>query len=319
MFERKKIQSETLSEYLVAVRDNLNLSPGEVSKTTGLKPQFLQALETGDFKVLPADVYVYGFLRQLAQVYLIEPGELIDQYKKEKGIQQQVSKQSSSLGSDIKKNFFSNIVLTPKVLTVFLGLFFVAATISYIIWQVWSINKAPSLTIYQPANNAVIESAAVDIKGKTDPGMQVTVNGQSIFVDSQGKFATQLGLNPGAEEIVVTAENRFNKTVSNTINITGAAPVPGDGTVVLTVNFTAPVSLGYILDEQPAVTANFNTGDSKTFTAKEKILLSTSNAGATKITLNGQNLGAMGKSGEALTNVQFLPPLQNPSATSTGS
>ena len=45
IFEKKKIQIETLGEYLREVRGNLQLSLEEVAKKTNIKPAFLKGLE----------------------------------------------------------------------------------------------------------------------------------------------------------------------------------------------------------------------------------------------------------------------------------
>ena len=308
IFEKKKIQIETLSEYLHSVRENLGLPLEEVGKKTGIKLKFLQSLESGDFKVLPAEVYVYGFLRQLSQLYSVRSQELIDQYKKEKGIEHQRVKQALESRTWFKK-YFGKLVVTPKILTLVLGLVFVAATAGYIIWQVWSINKTPSLQIFEPANNQAVQASSVVVRGQTDPGMAVTVNGQNIFVDNGGGFKTQLALSQGPEEITIMAQNHFGKSASQTINIIGSASSQATSTpVVLKVDFTAPVVLGFIIDDQPAQTLSFGNGDSKTFSASRRILLSTSDAGATKVTLNGQALGAMGKAKESLTDIPFFAP-----------
>ncbi|MBI5530708.1 MAG: helix-turn-helix domain-containing protein [Candidatus Doudnabacteria bacterium] len=306
LFEKKKIQIETLSEYLVAVREDLQLSAVEVSLKTSIKPVFLQALESGNFKLLPAEVYVFGFLRQLGRLYSVDSEELIGQFKKEKTIQRQLQKQEAMMRSSWPKKAFQKIVITPKILSLSAGLLFVFLTVGYIIWQVWSINRTPSLQIFEPQDNAVLQGSFVNVRGQTDPGINITINDQSIFVDSKGNFQTQLGLSSGPKEITVTAKNRFDKSVSRTINVTSGGQVHSDGqTLELRVDFTTHVTLGFSLDDQPMQTMDFNAGESKTFTANQKILLSTSDAGSTKVTLNGTALGAMGRSKEQLQNIPF--------------
>jgi cytoskeletal protein RodZ len=306
IFEKKKIQIETLSEYLTSVRQNLGLSLEEVGKKTGIKLKFLQSLESGDFKPLPAEVYVFGFLRQLSQLYLVQPFELIEQYKKEKGIQQQQIKQAME-GHSWHKKYFGGLVITPKILTLAVGLLFVGVTAGYIVWQVWSINKTPSLNVTQPTENQSVQQASIQVTGTTDPGMSVSVNGDNIFVDSGGAFQTQVGISQGPDEIVVAAENHFGKSVSKTINVIGSGGSAATSSpVVLKVDFTAPVVLSFIIDDQAPQTLNFSGGDSKTFTADRRIILSTSDAGSTKVTLNGQALGAMGKPKEQLSNIPFF-------------
>ncbi|HVY67409.1 MAG TPA: RodZ domain-containing protein [Patescibacteria group bacterium] len=307
-FERKKIQLETLGEYLKAVRDKLGLDKDEVIKKTGIGLKFLTALEAGELKTLPADVYTYGFLRQLAGLYAIDAAALIDQYKKERNIAEQLAKNRDKFGRSWLKRYFPRLVITPKILSLTLGLAFVAISVGYIIWQVWSINDTPALQIQQPQNNAVIQGSYLQIQGKTDPGISILINEQPIFVDGNGGFQAQLGLSPGPRELTITARNRFGKTLTKTLQITGVAPAPAGSPaqVQLKLDFTDAVALTAALDDQPAQTFNFNAGDSKTFTAQQQILLSTSNAGATQVTLNGQTLGPLGRAKEALANIPFF-------------
>lgn len=199
------------------------------------------------------------------------------------------------------------MVITPKILSLILGLTFVLLTIGYIAWQLWSIDKTPVLVVSQPTDNAVIPGSVVNVSGHTDPGADVTVNGQSIFVDSKGVFQTQAALSSGPEEITIMAANRFGKSLSKTINVTGAGSISSTpGPFQLSLSFSGPVSLSFAIDDQPSQTVSFSLGDNKTFTATQKILISTSDAGATKVSFNGQNLGAMGRPKEQLDNVQFF-------------
>lgn len=315
LFEKKKIQIETLSEYLVSVRQNLGLSALEVSQKVSIKPKYLASLEQGEFKNLPADVYVLGFLKQLGRVYAIDADVLIEQYKKEKGIERQMQKQGEQRQGLWSGKFFKKIIVTPKILSFSVGFLFVVLTVGYIVWQVWSINRMPNLKISEPVNNSVIKASSVFVRGSTDPGLTVSINGENIFVDNKGGFEKQLGLNPGPKEIVITAKNRFDKSASQTINIIGTSQAEPDSSPLdLKAEFSGSVVLGVNIDDQETQNYNFQSGDSKLFFAKSKVVLSTSDAGATKITVNGQSMGAMGRSKEALSNVAFYPPA---SATTT--
>lgn len=315
-FEKKKIQIETLSEYLLVARKGLGLSLDEVAKKTGIKPVFVEALETGNFGKLPAQVYVLGFLRELGILYSVEPEVLLVQFKKEQQIQQQLHKKRQALAKPGLRKFWDKIIITPRLISLVVGLLFIGLTLSYIIWQVWSINKTPSLRILEPQDQAVVAGSFVMVKGQTGAGNTVMINGQNIFVDPQGNFQTQLGLSPGPKEIEVVAKNRFGKIFSRTLQINSSTPSAAaeDKSLELKIDFTAAAALEFSIDGQPAQSLIFNPGDSKTFMAKQKILLSTSNAGATKVTLNGLSLGAMGRLGESLSNVPFTAM---PKATST--
>ncbi len=308
MFEKKKIQIETLSEYLREVRGNLKLSLDEVGKKTSIKPKFLELLESGEFLPLPPDVYVAGFLKQLGTLYSVEPEILISQYKKEKSIQEQLARQEK-IGKNWKSRIIKKLVITPKFLSIFAGASFVLVSIMYIIWQVSSINRTPSLDIFEPQDRQVIQGSVVNVRGRTDPGMLVSVNDQNIFVESNGDFKTQLGLTSGTKELVITARNKFDKSISKTLSVTGDNKISNsnqDNRLQLKLEFSADVTLEYSIDDTPSQSVTFHNSDTKLLTGHDKIVISTSDAGATKATLNGQVLGLLGRPGEKLVNIPFF-------------
>lgn len=133
---------------------------------------------------------------------------------------------------------------------------------------------------------------------------------------TNGDFDKEMGLVPGAKTIIITASNHFGKSVTQTLNVTGAAVASSGTNVTLKINFTAAAVLSVAIDDQSPQTLTFNAGDSKIFMANNKIILSTSNAAATNVNLNGQNIGALGKANEQLNNIPFFAPNQ-PAATTT--
>jgi len=305
-FEKKKIRIETLNEYLKAIREHLNLSLEEVAEKAGVKNKFLIYLESGQFTMLPADVYVLGFLRKLAQIYGISPEVLIEQYKKEQGIQAQIAK-SSKLSKSGLAGLLENLIITPKLVSLAVGVAFVAISVGYIIWQVLSINKTPALEIFEPKDRQMVAGSMVEIKGKTDPGMVVAVNQQNVFVDTNGNFQTQLGISAGPKEFTITAKNKFDKVVTRTISVVGQSQAAAiNGKLELKLNFMAEVVLDYSIDDQVPVNRVLKSGDSITLLAKNKVLVSTSNAGATRAVLNNQPLGVLGRAGESLNNISFF-------------
>jgi cytoskeletal protein RodZ len=79
MFE----QSTTVGRYLQRQRETKQISLDTVSKSTRIKPTFLQALEQDDFELLPAETYVRGFLCNYAKFIQADPAEVLDLYRKQ--------------------------------------------------------------------------------------------------------------------------------------------------------------------------------------------------------------------------------------------
>ncbi len=79
-----------------------------------------------------------------------------------------------------------------------------------------SIEESPHLEIMEPADNAVVRSDLVDIKGKTDPGAVVSVNDEIAIADDQGYFSISLGLDPGLNIVLVSTSNDSGQQVQAT-------------------------------------------------------------------------------------------------------
>ncbi len=313
IFQIKKVKIETLSEYLVAARKELRLSLDEVVKTTGIASRFLKCLESANFGQLPADVYVIGFLKQLAQIYRVPVSSLIDQFKKERGIEQQVEIAQAKPQSKFQ-SYFSQLVITPKLMSVLGGSLLVFLTIGYVVWQIISLNTTPSLEILEPHNNQAVTASFVSVKGATDVGTAVTINNEPVFVNSGGKFETTLGVAPGQKELVFEAKNKFDKILQKRIllvvqpQLTGATENPtssGTEPMRLELKFAKSATISVIVDGVNLPQETISAGSSKLIKATNKILLSTSDAGGTQGYLNGKSLGKLGRDGETLQNIPF--------------
>ncbi len=303
---------ETLSEYLKQIRQDLSLSVETVAKKTGASTKLIEFLEAGKYGNLPSSVYVKGFLKKLAQVYKLEPSVLLDQYCLENQVHMQIANNKKIKG-DRSKDFFKNLILTPKNLSAGVSLVFVVFTLSYVIWQVLSIAQTPALEIYTPQDLSATDKTFVEIVGKTAIGSTVTVNDQSIFVDKDGKFQTSLSLSIGPKDLVIVATNRFRRSVSKHLTVIGQAkPISAQiNEVQLDLQILGDVEVGYSLDGATAIVETYLAGEKKHLEAKSKILLSVSDASKIKAVLNGQAIGVLGREGEKLTDIPFSPQSVN--------
>jgi hypothetical protein len=91
-----------------------------------------------------------------------------------------------------------------------------------------------------------------------------------------------------------------------------AAPAQPQQPVVVTIE-VGPES-AWIFMEADGLVVQRGTmlpGSTKTVSAEQEILLTSANAGSTKVIYNGKDLGKMGRAGEVIRNVEFTTtPLQ---------
>ncbi|MCD6595584.1 helix-turn-helix domain-containing protein [bacterium] len=73
-----------LGEYLKQMRESREVSLEEVANATNVNIRYIQALEDGQYDILPPEVYVQGFLRAYGEFLGIDPDELFARYETDK-------------------------------------------------------------------------------------------------------------------------------------------------------------------------------------------------------------------------------------------
>ena len=212
---RKISRPQRLDEIL---RKKRKLSPYQVEEATKIKREYIVALEKRRFSVLPESVYVRGFLRTLARFYQIDPVRLIDGFREEidpkkPGVQESVNFRTSRLKEPI-------IIVTPRLLTITLGVIVGLFLIGYLWYEVSGFAVAPKLTLDQPAQEELqIKKDLLRIKGRTESNASLTINQEPIPVNQEGKFNQRIRLQPGFNILTLKATNRSGRETVKKIKI----------------------------------------------------------------------------------------------------
>jgi hypothetical protein len=69
-----------LGDILRNAREKRQLSLADVSEATRIKEPFLEALENGDYHLLPGQAYVTGFLRNYARCVGLHPDDVVQEF-----------------------------------------------------------------------------------------------------------------------------------------------------------------------------------------------------------------------------------------------
>jgi hypothetical protein len=301
LFKTTAVKIETLGSYLSHIREQLNMDIKTVSMLSQIKPKYLEQIEAGKWEDLPADVYIRGFLKSLAKTYHIEERLLIDQYDKEHGFRQ--------VKKPLPKTPFITLTFTPKTVVIFAGIVASSILVWYIIAQVSSVLVPPEMALIEPSQDATIVGSSIIFSGNAEIGAEVFINGQVVVTDKNGAFSENLVLGQGVNVIEVVARNKFNKEsrIVRTINSEIGAKPQQEQQPVSVVIEVGPES-AWIYVEADGLTVQRGTmlpGSSKVFSAKDEILVTTANAGSTKVIYNGNDLGKLGQPGEVIRNIEF--------------
>jgi cytoskeletal protein RodZ len=202
--------------------------------------------------------------------------------------------------------------------------------------------EAPILTVSQPEEGTTYENGAIPVEGTATNATSVTVfatylgppgskatpppptqapspapgaspgagdkpDGTTVEVDDDGKFETPLELTQGRWAITITATGDAGKTtsVSRTVTVayqgvTVVVRIKG-GSAWIKVWIDGVLAQGYLHGQ------TYRAGKTLTFTGKHSVEVLSGSSGATYFTVNGVNLGTLGRLGIPETWL-FAPP-----------
>lgn len=72
---------ETVGQILRAEREKKNLSVKDVEHATSIRALYITSIEADDYKVIPGEVYLKGFIRNYANFLGLNSAELVDLYR----------------------------------------------------------------------------------------------------------------------------------------------------------------------------------------------------------------------------------------------
>lgn len=290
--------------FLQALRVKKGLPIEVVSNATDIPLKLLESLENERYTKLPEKVYIIGFLKKLAIYYQVDQKLLIDQFK----LQDDLPKPKDNR---LKYNKLSwNFVFTPKVLVGFISICLVVLILGWLSWQLFGINSSPRLTIREPVAGQVIKQSFIKVDGFTDAGAQVLINNEKIQAASDGNFSAVLSINTGTKQLSIQAISKFGKITTQTIPLVIDLSKAGVDTttviepskvynVIVRVTKSLPISL--TVDGQIRPTQQILPDSPFELNVKSKLEILTPDAGSTLVTVNGQNLGTLGREGQVLS------------------
>lgn len=186
------------------LRKKLTLS--DVEKAIRIKSSFLAAIERGDYSKLPSSAYAQGFVRNYAEYLGLPTRQILAVFRREfdERKEYKVLPESLARGETLATRHFR--IRRRMLFVVALIVFFVG----FLIYQFRFAFLNPPLTVESPKERSVA-SQQVAVEGTTDPNATVSVNGQVVSLNPQGRFSKSIAAFDGPLTIVVKAKSRFGK------------------------------------------------------------------------------------------------------------
>jgi cytoskeletal protein RodZ len=199
-----------LPERLYAARERKGVDLYRAERDTKIRARYLAALERGEYRELPGDVYTKGFLRNYALYLGLDPEEVVGQWRRERGAAdtpKAVLTVPRPIAQPRPGLQFSPGIVVAALLTVL-----IAGVAVWLGIQVMRFAKPPTLTMTSPREATVqMDETATSFtfEGKSIPGASITIEmagGQrQASADSTGAWSITVDLRRGRNEFRIDA------------------------------------------------------------------------------------------------------------------
>lgn len=199
---------KTVGSILKEARTAKNLTLENVERDTKIRIKFLRAIEDDAYQLLPSPIYAKGFVKNYSEYLGLDGAFVMAFFRRQFDGMNHVNilpKADENIGSRGWR-------ITPGKFLAIVAVFLVALFLTYFGLQYRKLQLPPTLTITEPIGESIVQERKLDVLGVTDPDTTITVNGLTVLVRSDGKFFTQLTLEPGVNTVTVIATSRFGKT-----------------------------------------------------------------------------------------------------------
>ena len=234
-----------LPERLLSAREAKGVDLYRAERDTKIRARYLGALERGDYRELPGAVYTKGFLRNYALYLGLDPDEILDQWRRERGDGGAQSEPAINVPRPLsapRQGFtFSVGLLVAAALMVVIVLF-----AGYIVLQLVRFSRPPDIAVTDPttAVSTVDESAtSYTLRGTSVPGatVSITVAGRQQPVlttaSASGTWSSEVELRRGKNQFSVTAvDPQTSKRAERPVDIFITVPFPEVLAPTLTVD-----------------------------------------------------------------------------------
>ncbi|GAC1668075.1 MAG: hypothetical protein NVS9B8_10250 [Candidatus Limnocylindrales bacterium] len=199
-----------LPERLYAARERKGVDLYRAERDTKIRARYLAALERGEYRELPGDVYTKGFLRNYALYLGLDPEEVVGQWRRERG-DGTPSKAILTVPRPIVQSR-PGLKFSPGIVVAALLTILIAGVGVWLGVQVMRFAKPPTLAVTSPREATVqLDQTATSFtfEGRSIPGATITVEmagaSRQASADSTGSWSLTVDLRRGRNEFKIDA------------------------------------------------------------------------------------------------------------------
>ncbi|MGE5592260.1 MAG: RodZ domain-containing protein [Betaproteobacteria bacterium] len=286
-----------LGELLREAREARGLTISDVREATKIRARYLEAIERGEFEVLPGEAYVKGFLRNYAEAVGLSGDEIVGRYKAERAKLEEERAQDAPPGE--RRNMSQNIRISRRFLAALGFGALLVLVVAVALWGRGHVPAGPAPDVPAPEEGpAAPSSPAADV-----------VAGDGAAVAKAGVSAeARPGERPsgiGPDETEMTASQPAPEASPTPSSAPGTEQESAEAHEghELSVSITERCWVRVVADGKVVFERSMVAGEQATWHAKKSIRIKVGNASGIDVTYNGLRIGPLGKSGQVVERV----------------
>lgn len=294
-------------------REELNISLAEAEAATRIRARFLQALEENHFDSLPGEAAVRGFLRNYASYLGLDPLPLLEQLGGEVEPVLPATRSTTTQPRLMSEPLQNNPVPFGRIFLV-LGVLALIGVAALSLW--WQPEQRDALLARMGLPELGFAVATPSATPNVSPAAAPSLTAQRTVVTQ-----TLIIIEPNGDATAVPTATLPPRTPTPDPNATPtlaptATPPPAQQGIVLAAEVVERTWAEVRVDSQsePLVQRILEPGETFEWAGEQELFIRLGNAAGLRLTLNGQDLGTLGGSGEVLerlwqTNPDGGPPV----------
>lgn len=202
-----------IGTFLKSARMEAGITYRELARDTKIKPEFLENLEEEQWDKLPELPVVVGFVKSVADALAINRDQAVALLRRD----YPPRKLSINPKPDLKREFR----IGPRFIIGLVCTLFVCVLAAYLIYQYRAFTSPPALTVISPVENELVSTTKLTVRGTTDLGSTVRINGQPALSDKDGNFVAEIEVASEMTAIEIKAISRSGRetVISRTIDV----------------------------------------------------------------------------------------------------
>lgn len=115
---------------------------------------------------------------------------------------------------------------TPAFVKIVLAFIAIIAVVSYVFFNSRVFIAGPKISVSSPENGSSTDKNIVEIIGNTENTSAISINDRPILIDESGNFKESLLLVPGYNIIMIEAQDKFDRHISERLDLFYKADKP---------------------------------------------------------------------------------------------